>query len=157
MKDDDQEAISDYMAGAADDPSAAPQVMREEPLALPMRLLAALFGLLVGAAMGYVFGFIQAFFITPALLALGVPVGPGGWFADDTALFEVVLRGGVYVLTPVLALLVGWFGWRGRSFLSNVLTVVLSGILGLSLAVLVALGLLDGETQEYGTRQKRTP
>jgi len=157
MKDYDQEALSEYMAGTADDPTAAPTVMRAEPLALPMRLLATLFGLLVGAALGFVSGFIQAFFVTPALLALGVPVGPGGWFADDTALFEAVLRGGVYVLTPSLALVVGWFGWRGRGFLSNVLTVVLSGILGLGLAVLVALGFIDGETQEHGTRRKRTP
>jgi hypothetical protein len=132
-----------------------PSVVRAEPLALPMRILAALFGLLCGAVVGFVSGFIQAFFVTPALLALRVPVGPGGWFADDTALFEVVLRGGVYVLTPFLALLFGWFGWRGRGFFSNMLTVVLAGILGLGMAVLVALGIIDGETQEYQTGQKR--
>jgi hypothetical protein len=132
-----------------------PSVVRAEPLALPMRILAALFGLLCGAVVGFVSGFIQAFFVTPALLALRVPVGPGGWFADDTALFEVVLRGGVYVLTPFLALLSGWFGWRGRGFFSNMLTVVQVGILGLVMAALVALGIIDGETQEYQTEQKR--
>jgi hypothetical protein len=155
MKDYDKEALSEYMAGAFDDATGVPTVMREEPLALPMRLMSAIFGLLVGAVMGFGFGFIQAFFVTPALLTLGVPVGPGGWFADDTVLFEFVLRGGVYVLTPLLALLSGWFGWRGRGFFSNVLTVVLSGILGLGMAVLVALGMIDGDTQEYQTGQKR--
>lgn len=155
MRDYDQEALSEYMSGASDYPTEVPAVMREEPLALPMRILAVLFGLLCGAVIGFVSGFIQAFFVTPALLTLGVPVGPGGWFANDTALFEFVLRGGVYVLTPFLALLFGWFGWRGRGFFSNMLTVVLAGILGLGMAVLVALGIIDGETQEYQTEQKR--
>jgi hypothetical protein len=154
MKDYDQEAISEYMVGTQDAPSTVPAAIREEPLALPMRILAAFSGLLSGALSGFVAGFIQAFFVTPALLVLGVPVGPGGWFADDTALFEVVLRGGVYILAPLIALLFGWFGWRGRGFFSNVLTVVLSGILGLGLATLVALGFIDGDHDQMGRKRK---
>jgi hypothetical protein len=155
MKDYDKESIFEHTADASDYPTSAPAVIRAEPLTLPMRIMSAIFGLLFGTVVGFVGGFIQAFFVTPALLTLGVPVGPAGWFANDTALFEVVLRGGVYVLTPSLALLFGWFGWRGRGFFSNMLNVILSGILGLGLAVLVALGFIDGETQKYGTRQKR--
>ncbi len=154
MQDYDKESIFEHTAGASDNPTGAPAVIRAEPLALPMRIMSAMLGLLLGAVVGFVGGFIQAFFITPALLTLGVPVGPGGWFADDTALFEFVLRGGVYVLTPVLALLFGWFGWRGRGFFSNILTTIGAGILGLGMAALVALGFIS-EDDHHGSGQKR--
>lgn len=129
-------------------------VVREEPPALPMRILGLLFGLVVGAVGGFVFGFVQAFFVTPSLMAMPLQlIGTGSPFATDSDLFEAVLRGGVYVLTPGLALLFGWLGWRGRGLFTTMLTTVLAGILGLGMAVLVAIGVIDEHYHDHTRKQ----
>ncbi len=124
-----------------------PAVAREEPPALPIRILGLLIGIVLGAVLGFVFGFIQAFFVTPLFLSMGFGAN------DDAALFEGVLRWGVYILTPLFALIGGWIGWRVRGAGNAVLTMLGGMVLSLWLAI---VGIFhDPEVESYGDSKKK--